>query len=154
MFLLTWHSVWRGVQGPASRGGGGRVCTRSLEFSTGEGVEVNLLRFPTNELFPEGKGHEEVPAFGFPSARGPGFGAQLLTRICVPSSLLPSITLNVLFVYVVLALYLMCSHIFYSSLAFYEGKLPANLRGAICCHQSSVSVLGTSWDELDLKHKM
>lgn len=60
--------------------------------------------------------------------------------------------LNVLFVYVVLALYLMCSRIFYSSLAFYEGKLPAKLRVIICRHQSGAYVVGALWDGLDFKH--
>lgn len=83
----------------------------------------------------------------------PGIGAHLLTQICFSSSLLSSIMLNVLFVYVVLALYLMCSRIFYSSLALDEGKLPAKLRIIICRHQSSVYTVGASWDRLDFKHK-
>lgn len=83
----------------------------------------------------------------------PGIGAHLLTQICFSRPLLSSIMLNVLFVYVVLALYLMCSRIFYSSLAFDEGRLPAKLRIVICRHQSSVYTVGTSWDRLDFKHK-
>lgn len=75
----------------------------------------------------------------------PGPSCQLR----VPSLSSP-IMLNVLFVCIVLALYLMRSHIFYSSLAFRKGKLPAKPRTVICHHQSSVSVVGTSWMDLVL----
>lgn len=115
---------------------------------------LTCLDFPPNDLFPDLKGHEEQSAPQLPICTdSPGTGAHLLTRVCFSSSLLSSIMLNVLFVYVVLALYLMCSRIFYSSLAFNKGKLPAKLRIIICHHQSSVYTVGTSWDRLDFKHK-
>lgn len=152
--MLTLHSA-EGSPGPGGQG------LRWPSTSPGAGNlagerwwKLICSAFPPNELFPGPKGHaQSLPPLPIPADR-PGIGAHLLTRICFSSSLSSSIMLNVLFVYVVLALYLMCSRIFYSSLAFDEGKLPAKLRIIICRHQSSVYTVGTSWDRLDFKHKM
>lgn len=96
--------------------------------------------------YPKTEGHEESPFAQTDPEPEPS-----CQQGPVSSPLLPSVMLNVLFVYVVLAVYLVRPHVFYSSLALHEGKLPAKLRFVICHHQSSVCVVGAMDSILSIK---
>lgn len=126
--------------------------TRNVSFRKEDAMETNRSHFLTNEIFPGPQGHgRSLWVCYFRRCvwtRNPAANSDLLFQL----SLLSSIMLNVLFVYVVLVLYFdVLSYILFIS-GFHEGRLIATLQIIICHHQSSVYMVAFLWDSLDFKY--
>lgn len=86
-----------------------------------------------------------MPCSHGPATRGPAASSAGLFTALHDANVLPACA--------ALAPCLLRSRIFYSSLAFREGALPAALRALICRHQSSGHVVGTWRRDLILSTK-